>query len=502
MTSLNTPFHMKILNANQTRSLDAYTIAHEPISSVDLMERASLAFVRCFCDRFVTTRPVTIFCGKGNNGGDGLAIGRILSSRSFDVKIFIIEYTAEATDDFKQNAERIQDHLAPVSIRNINEMPAIPKSTVIIDAMLGSGLSRPVTGLLAEVIITLNKLPNQIVSVDIASGLYADRANETHDTIIEPDCTITFQAPKLAFMLPQNVKFTGDWHVVDIGLSSDFQKEIKTPYYYTDRRQGEALVRSRGKFSHKGTFGHALIIAGSYGKMGAAVLAAKSCLRSGVGLLSLHIPECGYVIAQTAVPEAMVVIDKDQKYITELLSIDTYSAIGIGPGIGKEPLTARVVENLIKNAKAPLVIDADALNLLSENTSLLQFLPANTILTPHPKEFERLAGKSNDEFDRLQRGINFAIQHQVIICLKGANTAVILPDGEVHFNSTGNPGLATGGTGDVLTGIITALLAQKYTPHEAAILGVYQHGLAGDRAAQKKGQSALIASDVVDYLGW
>lgn len=493
---------MKILNASQTRDLDAFTIRHEPILSIDLMERASLAFVRCFCDRFVNTRPVTVFCGKGNNGGDGLAIARMLSERSFDVKVNVIEYTNDASDDFKQNAERLLSHLKPLSIYATDDIPAMTESTVIIDALLGTGLSRPASGLLGEVIRMINHLPNKTVSVDIASGLYTNKVNELSDPIITPDCTITFQLPKLAFMLPQNAPYTGEWHVVDIGLSNTFLKDTATPYYFTTKTDAETLIQPRGKFSHKGTFGHALIIAGSYGKMGAAVLAGKSCLRSGVGLLTLHVPECGYIIAQTAVPEAMTLVDKDKKHITELPSLDSYSAIGIGPGLGKEPLTARVLESLIKTTKVPLVIDADALNLLSENPALLENIPANTILTPHPKEFERLAGKSADEYERLQRGIDFAKKHNVIICLKGANTAVILPGGEVHFNSTGNPGMATGGTGDVLTGIISGLLAQKYEPAHAAILGVFQHGLAGDRAAGKRGQSALIASDVADCLGW
>jgi len=492
---------MKILNAQQIRTLDAYTIEHEPIDSIDLMERAALSFVRCFCDRFVNTRPVSIFCGKGNNGGDGLAIARILSERSFGVTVYLVEYTNDANTDFKQNLSRLLMHLTPISIASPSDVPEINESTVCIDALLGSGLSRPVTGLLADLIKALNAAPNKIISVDIASGLYTDKANEEPDVIIEPDCTISFQIPKLAFMMPGNIKFTGDWHVVNIGLSEKFLSQVETPYFYSDKVV-ENLIKPRGKFSHKGTFGHALIIAGSYGKMGAAALSARACLKSGVGLLSLHIPECGYEIAQISVPEAMVTTDEHKKFITELPSLTAFSAVGIGPGIGKEPQTAHVLEELLGDVKVPLVIDADALNLISENPHLLQKLPENTILTPHPKEFERLAGKSKNEYERLELAIAFAKKNTVIICLKGANTAIVLPNGDVHFNSTGNPGMATAGTGDVLTGIITSLLAQGYEPKDAAILGVYEHGLAGDRAAELTGQSALIASDVVNCLGW
>ncbi len=493
---------MKILTASQIREWDAYTIANEPIASLDLMERAAQAFVRCFTDRFVNTRPVVVICGKGNNGGDGLAIARILSEKSFNVKVCILEYTTLGSADFEENLIRLGNHLQPYYITQLSDLAEIDSAAVIIDALLGSGLSRPVSGMPEETIRLINSLPNKVVSVDIASGLYTDRANGETDAILEPDYTITFQLPKLAFMLPKNAKFTGEWHSVEIGLSETFLRNAPTQLFYTDKAAAEKLIRTRGKFSHKGTFGHALLIAGSYGKMGAAVLCARSCLRSGVGLLTIHIPECGYDIAQIAAPEAMVIADNEQKYITELPDLKSYSAIGIGPGIGKEPLTARILDNLLTSANAPLVIDADALNLISENNALLKKLPPNTILTPHPKEFERLAGTTENEYERLALGQNFARKHQVIICLKGANTAVILPNGDVHFNSTGNPGMSTGGTGDVLTGVIAALLAQGYEPHEAAIFGVYQHGLAGDRAAEIKGQSALIASDVIDQLKW
>ncbi|MCF2488514.1 NAD(P)H-hydrate dehydratase [Dyadobacter sp. CY347] len=498
---------MKILNVQQIRELDAYTIKNEPVSSLDLMERASTAFVRWFCNQFVNTRPVAIFCGKGNNGGDGLAIARILSTNNYDVQVFIAEYTDNATVDFTENLTRLRDHLQPCNIAENNNFPILAPHVICIDALLGSGLSRPAEGLLADTIHFLNGLPNKLVSVDIASGLYADKTNQKDNPIIEPNFTVSFQLPKLAFMMPQNAKFVGSWHLVDIGLSEDFIKKVETPYHYTDKRAAEKLIKPRDKFSHKGTFGHALLMAGSYGKMGAAFLSGKACLRSGVGLLTMHVPSCGYDIIQISLPEAMTVTDQDAKHLSEVTDLTSYSAIGIGPGLGKDLATVNALEKLLdrintSDVKAKLIIDADALNIISENRHLLDKLPENTVLTPHPKEFQRLAGDSKDEFERLQIGIDFAKKHKVIICLKGANTAVILPNGEVHFNSTGNPGMATGGTGDVLTGIVTSLLAQKYEPAQAAILAVHEHGLAGDRAAEQRGQSALIASDLVESLGW
>lgn len=493
---------MKILTVDQIRKLDETTITNEPISSIDLMERAAQTFSWWFCNQFQNKQPVAIFCGKGNNGGDGLAIARILSQKTFSVQVFIADHSSNASEDFSKNLERLKHHLSPQFITDLEDIPALRKGTICIDALLGSGLSRSTEGILADIINHINRSGNMIISVDIASGLFANRSNDKNDVIIEPQFTISFQLPKLAFMLPQNAKYVGEWRWLDIGLDQDFIAKTETKNYYTDADAIEGIIKSRDKYSHKGTFGHALIIAGSYGKMGAAVLSGKACLRSGVGLLTMHIPERGYQIVQISVPEAMATIDNDRNCNTEFPDLSPYSAIGIGPGLGQDSKTVSMCSDLLKSANIPLVIDADALNILSQNPDLLTYIPAKSILTPHPKEFQRLVGESSNEYERLEKGRAFAKKYQVIICLKGANTAVILPNGDVHFNSTGNPGMATGGTGDVLTGIITGLLAQGYEPEKAAILGTYEHGLAGDRAASKKGQSALIASDVIENLGW
>lgn len=493
---------MKILSADQIRQLDAHTVKNEPISSVQLMERAAGAFVNWFTARFSIGLHITIFCGKGNNGGDGLAIGRILSGKGYSVRILILEYTNTASADFTHNLTLLEGHVSPMLIDDLSKVPVFKESDILIDALLGSGLSRPATDLLAEGIQLINDSAATKISIDIASGLYVDKANNPTDTIVTPDFTVTFQMPKLAFMLPQNSKFSGDWHVVDIGLDTQFIETAKTPYYYTDQRSAEVLIKPREKFSHKGTFGHALIMAGSYGKIGAAVLSSSACARSGVGLLTVQTPGCGYQIMQISLPEAMILVDDHEKYLANLPELQTYSAVGIGPGVGQEPLTTRLLNELIEKIKVPLIIDADALNILSKHPDMLEKLPADTILTPHPKEFERLAGKTENEYERLALARDFAKKHGVIICLKGAYTAVILSNGDVHFNSTGNPGMATGGSGDVLTGILTALLAQQYSPENAAIFGVYQHGLAGDKAADKKTKTAMIPSDIVNNLGW
>jgi NAD(P)H-hydrate epimerase len=490
---------MKILSAAQTRELDAYTIRHEPVASIDLMERASLSFINWFVSKFDNNQPVAIFCGLGNNGGDGLAIARLLLERKYKVEVWIVQYADNSSADFKANYERLNGLLPIQKIRHEKNIPILAQQSIIIDAIFGSGLSRPVEGIAAQVIESINKANSIVVAVDIPSGLYVDAYNwDTH--IIQADYTLSFQLPKLSFLLPQNEKYVGEWHITDIGLHPEKIKQTATPYFYLDEALVKILVKKRNKFSHKGTFGHALLVGGSYGKMGAAVLATRACLHSGVGLLTVHVPACGYEIMQISVPEAMTITDVEENLISALPDTEYYSAIGIGPGLGTAPQTAQALQNLLQAANKPIVIDADGLNLLSKNKALLKLLPAESILTPHPKEFERLTRPAAHEYERLEVLKEFAIQYQVNVVLKGAHTAIARPSGEVYFNSTGNPGMATGGSGDVLTGIITALLAQQYQPFEAALLGVYFHGLSGDFAASRKGYNALVASDLVENL--
>ncbi|MBD2755665.1 NAD(P)H-hydrate dehydratase [Spirosoma validum] len=499
---------MKILNVDQIRALDEATIRHEPIAPINLMERAALAFVDWFVDRFPDTTSTKIFCGLGNNGGDGMAIARLLLERNYPIEVNVVRYAPRESDDCMHNHRRLK--LVTENIRYIEfsrDIPAIRHNEVIIDAILGTGLSRPTEGIVKEVIGAINRAPATVVAVDIASGLYTDQANAPTDVIIEPDYTVTFQLPKLAFVLPKNGRYVGEWHTVDIRLYKRYIDLAPTPYYYTQPQEARLLLRKRERYSNKGTFGHALLLVGSHGKMGAAVLSARACLRSGVGLLTVQVPRCGYGIIQTSVPEAMCLPDGHQNVLTGSSEIEgpppsEYSSIGIGPGIGKAPETLAMLKTLLPTLKKPIVVDADALNLLSENRELLSKLPKNSILTPHPKEFERLTKKWDDDYQKLELLREFVKTYNVVVVLKGAYSAIATPEGDIHFNSTGNPGLSTGGTGDVLTGILTALLAQGYDPVEAAVLGVFAHGLAGDRVAEERGPIGMIASDVIDALRW
>jgi NAD(P)H-hydrate epimerase len=318
--------------------------------------------------------------------------------------------------------------------------------------------------------------------------------------MVRADFTVSFQLPKLSFFLPECYPFVGKWSLVNIGLDKNFLRQTNATYFYLTRKDPGKILKQRSTFGHKGNFGHALLVAGSLGKIGAAVLAARSSMRSGLGLLTVHVPRCGYSILQTAVPEAMVSVDDHEHYLTGLGSLDGYTTLAIGPGLGRAQKTAAALGTILQDFGKPVVIDADGLNILAENRELLQLIPRGSILTPHPGEFERLVGKWSDDFEKLALLKKLAIDTRSVIILKGAYSSIASPDGNVYFNPTGNPGMATGGSGDVLTGVLVGLVAQGYEPLQACLLGVYLHGLSGDIAALDTGIDSLIASDLVDYL--
>ncbi len=492
---------MKIYNAAQIRAWDAYTIENEPVKSVELMNRAAHAFTDWFAQLYSDSqRPVCIFAGTGNNGGDGLAVARLLHRRFYDVKVFICDFTGKRSADFEAQRVAVPEGVEVTFWREWKEPAALAEKMVLIDALFGTGLSRPLTDApWSQLIDYLNARPNEIVAIDLPSGLFADQ--HTDGPVVQATRTFSFESPKRAFFFPENADRVGDWACGPIGLHPDFSGQTAAPFYYLTRPDAVELLQPRAKFSHKGTFGHALLVAGSKGKMGAAVLAARACLRAGVGLLTVHAPGCGYAVLQTSVPEAMCSMDTEMDFVSQLPDLQKIITVGVGPGLGDHPATAAALRQLLEAAAQPMVIDADALNMLAQHPEWWPLIPKNSVLTPHPKEFERLFGASGNEFERNDLHRRMAQKHGVVIVLKGANTAIALPDGSCWFNSTGNPGMATGGTGDVLTGLLTGLLAQGYLPEQGALLGVYLHGLAGDLAAAESSQAALIAGDIVAALG-
>ena len=493
---------MKILKVDQIRQLDAHTIEKEPISSIDLMERAAQTFVHWFTERFPPEQgPVFVACGPGNNGGDGLAVARLLHQRFYTVEVAIFAIGSSHTPDFRTNLERLRE-LRTVPVQTCakgDPFPTLPQQGFLIDGIFGSGLNRPVEGYWAGLLEHLSEFPGKRIAIDVPSGLFADQASA--GTVFRAHYTLSFELPKLAFFMPENQPFVGQWAVRSIGLDKDFIRYAPSPFEYLESGRVRELLKERHTFDHKGTFGHALLVMGSYGKAGAALLAARACLRTGCGLVSIHAPKCAYPILQTGFPEAMVSVDQHDFIFTQHNNLSPYKAIGIGCGIGTNQLTANGFQNLLQACKVPLLIDADGLNILSEHPGFWADIPPDSILTPHPGEFDRLFGRCQNGFERLEKARDAAQEHGVYIALKGAFTVIACPDGSCYFNSTGNPGMGTGGSGDVLSGMITSLLAQGYGPREAALLGVYLHGLAGDLAAADWQQEALLASDIVRNIG-
>ncbi|MDH6356230.1 NAD(P)H-hydrate dehydratase [Parabacteroides sp. PF5-9] len=496
---------IKIFTNEQAKELDKYTIQNEPISSVDLIERAATLFMHEFCRRYSKQSRIFIFAGQGNNGADALAIARLLTDESYKVETYLFNPTENLSPECQTNKAYLLEEFPDIPFHEIIddfEPPQLTERDIIIDGLFGTGLNRPLTGGFAAMVDYINQSGSTIVSIDIPSGLFGEDNSENNpDAIIRANLTLTFGSPKLAFFLPENAPYTGDWKVLDIGLLPEIVARTQTPYHLMMEDDIANLIEPRNKFAHKGMFGHALLVAGSRGKTGAALLAAQSCLRSGTGLLTVHLPQCGETVLQTAIPEAMLSIDPHKDHFTMIPEIQSYSAVGIGPGLGQHTDSVIGMEDLLKSSSKPLVIDADGINILAANKPLLSYVPPRSILTPHPKEFDRIAGGSTNTFERLQKATSFATEYKVILVLKGAYTAICLPEGGIYFNPTGNPGMATAGSGDVLTGIILGLLAQGFDSNTAAILGVFLHGTAGDLAAAMDSEESLLASDITAMLG-
>jgi hydroxyethylthiazole kinase-like uncharacterized protein yjeF len=488
---------IRILSSKQTRAADAYTIEHEPILSINLMERASREFVNWFIEKFDATHRVGIVCGTGNNGGDGLAVARLLREWNYRVHVWIVSGSTQ-TEDFQINLDRLKGRIEPATFKEGSGSDTFVEIDVLIDALFGSGLSRPVDGVFADAIRAMNETDCVRVAIDVPSGLRTDEPSSGE--IFHANHTVSFQTPKLAFLFPSHHAFVGEWTTLDIGLDKQFIKNQDVSRFLLTPRDVRRRLKKRSTFDHKGSNGHVLLVSGSYGKIGATVLSSRAALRAGTGLLTVHLPSCGYVVMQSGVPEAMLLPDQDEHNITSIPELDPYSAIGVGPGLGMSEATVKAFNVLLERCQTPIVVDADALNILSANRNLLHLIPAGSILTPHPKEFERLVGKWSNDFERLEMQVAFAKQIRSVVVLKGAFTSIAAPDGRVYFNPTGNPGMATGGMGDVLTGILTGLLGQGYNSVDTALVGVYLHGLSGDLAAFDLGFESLIASDIIDYL--
>ncbi len=496
---------MKIFTSAQIRELDKYTIENCSISSIDLMERAATEMTNAIVKEWGSDTPVVVFAGSGNNGGDALAVARLLAGRGFEVSVYLFNVSDKISDDCAINRERI---IQSESIKQFTEikqqfdLPSLTKGTLIIDGLFGTGLNKPITGGFAQLIKYINRSEANIVSLDIPSGLMSeDNTYNASDNIIRADLTLTLQNKKLSFLFRENQKYIGRLKVLDIGLSKKWMNEATSLYHITESSYVSSKLSDRNEFAHKGDLGHSLLVCGSYGMAGAAILASKACLRSGAGKVTVHTPSKNNDIIQISVPEAIISNDLNERHFTEPVDTSIYDAVGIGCGIGTEEGTSVALIAQIRRTNVPIVIDADAINILASHRAWIQQLPENVIFTPHVKEFERLMGTTySNSYERLHAALKFAEHSNAYIILKGHYSALCTPGGQIVFNPNGNPGMATAGSGDVLTGIITALLAKGYNQFDACVSGMYIHGLAGDIAEEHFGTESMTAGDIVTCL--
>lgn len=490
---------MKILTASQIKEVDAKTISYNQISSLQLMKQAANAFFEWFTAHYPDKNSsVSVFSGVGNNGGDGLVVARLLHKSGYRVKVFIVEYSQNYSDDCAHNYWRAKAENVPIKkINSLEDVPQHIDTNIIIDAIFGTGLNREITGISRQVIGKINNFTGVIISIDIPSGLSMDKPTSF---AVEATETVTLQIPKLTLYLPDNEIFAGNIHLVNIGLSEKAIDEAETSVYYVTKDEIKKLLKPLKKFTHKGTQGHSLIIGGSIGKMGSVCLASKGALKSGCGLVTAFVPKCGTTVIQSNFPEAMVIEDYNDTHITEMDYDIQPNAIGVGVGLSSLPETQDAFHRFLQQNKLPLVIDADGLNILSKNKNWLELLPPKTILTPHPKELSRLIGTWSEDYDKISKVRAFAKKYNLIIVVKGANSLVVDAD-NIYVNSSGTPALATAGSGDVLTGIITGLLAQGYEPLQAAKIGVFLHGLTADITRNTIHPRSFIASDIIENIG-
>jgi NAD(P)H-hydrate epimerase len=491
---------LPLLVSEQIRQADGFTIVNEPILSVDLMERASKAFVGWFINHFPDkSTSISFYCGTGNNGGDGLAIARLLKEHQYkNINIKIARFSEKASADFNTNRARLtQTNVPVIEIQKGGELPE-ENSAIIIDALLGSGLNKPLTGDYERLVKYINEADKTIVAVDVPTGFFAEGEVLPGTIAVKANLVITFQQPKINFLMPESAPYIGCWEAVNIGINEKFVQSLNSPYQFIEEKDIRAILKPRHRFSNKGTYGHALIIAGQAQTMGAALLSASAAAHAGAGLTTACVPESGLTALNCYLPEIMAIVRNDKKL--PQIEWDKFNAIAIGPGLGKGADAVNLLLTLIKSYKKPMVIDADALNLLAADKILLQKLPAGSILTPHMKEFDRLFGEHNNWWTRLQTGMQRAKEFNIYIVLKNDYTITISPEGKCYFNSSSNAAMASGGMGDVLTGIIAALLAQKYSPLDACLAGVYIHGKAGDELALPNRLNVILPGKLAVHL--
>lgn len=496
---------MKIFTTENVRNIDRATIEGEGVDSMLLITRVAEGVVSEILPRWNPATPVVIFAGSGNNGADALIVGKLLIEAGFRPHILLFNFNGNSLsrDCKRARAELLTlPHVNLTEIIDRAELPMLSPAHLVIDGLFGTGLREPLEGGFVMLVRNISESGASVISIDVPSGMFGDwNSRVIGRNVVHADLTVAVQFPRLAFFLADNAPLVGEWKTVDIGLSDRAIAETPTKYYYVERDDIRAVLRPRAAFSSKADYGHALLYAGCYGMTGAAVMAARGALRSGAGKVTVHSPRCAYPVIQGQVPEALFTPDPNDIVISDMTPRQGWTAIGVGPGIGVNDATRGAFETLVKTIRKPMVLDADALNILARTPGLMDHVAPGSILTPHAGEFDRMFGTQTSSEARLLKALEVAAKHRVIIVLKGRYTATVRPDGKIFFNSTGTPAMATPGSGDVLTGIITSLLAQGYKPEAASVAGVYIHGLAGQIAASKEGTYGVTALDIAAATG-
>ncbi len=496
---------MKIFTTDQIRDIDLKTIENEGITSLQLIERVAESVTCEIISRWRSSKKIAIFAGPGNNGADALTVGRMLVEQGYSPEIFLFNIGGNRlSPDCATCKDRLLQagEIDFTEVTGLFSLPHLSSEYLVVDGLFGSGLREPLSGCFMTLVRYINESGATIVAIDVPSGLFGDwNPRSINRNIIHADLTLAIQFPRLSFFIADNAELIGEWKILDIELSPSEIRRTPAPFYYVEKNDVRRVLQPRGEFTSKADYGSALLIAGSSGMLGAAVLAARGALRSGAGKVTVHSARCGHSVLQSSVPEALFQTDNNDLCITDMLPRHEYSAIAIGPGIGTNEATINALEAFLKSYDKPVILDADALNCIARRNNLLHYVPVLSIITPHAGEFDRLFGAQPNHEARLAKAIEMAHNYNILIILKGHYTAIVRPDGKIYFNSSGNPAMATPGSGDVLTGVLAAMLAQGYKPEIAALLAVYIHGYAGDLAAETEGQYGVTAGDIAARIG-
>lgn len=497
---------MKLFTTDEIRAIDRYTIENDDVTSLDLIERVAEGVADEIASRWRPNKPTIVFAGPGNNGADALASARLLYERGFRPEIYLFNIGG---DKLSTDCIATRDHLLAdfpdihfCEVRTKFTMPDMTANHLIIDGLFGSGLHEELKGGFKTLVQNINEQNATVVSIDIPSGMFGDwNPQLVNRNTIHAKLTLAIQFPRLSFFLADNAELVGEWKVLDIGLSERAIATSPANFCLIEKRDVHRRLRHRKEFTSKADFGSAVIYAGSYGMMGAAVLAARGALRAGVGKLTINSPKCGNMILQSSVPEALFRYNRNDFNIVDIHPERDFNAIATGPGLGTDERTVKALEDFLASINQPVILDADALNCIALKPAMLNNIPVLSIITPHAGEFDRLFGPQPSSEARLRKAIEMAKHYNILIILKGRYTAIVRPDGKVYFNSSGCPAMATAGSGDVLTGVLASILAQGYQPELASIIAVYIHGLAGEMAAAEHGEYGVTAGDIADNIG-